>query len=406
VTPLLFPALLALSLVIGPGLAAAQASEAADAQPPSELCRALAEAGTPLPLEEAEQKLVDDVLRADVGGTRWPDWAAPYRQSPARGTYALLRGLAELTQAVEGDPGLDASPRGAAIETRLRAELTRLQTALEKQTPTREGLDWKQLEHDGGMLAPFAKSSAHDTCGDEQVASDAVFFARPGVPPLVLVAQAMAPSVIPGVPASTGAVLYASAREAMAVRATVGAVQTLFSAERQQALDGAVARLTTISRGWTHYLEHGYSQYPWEAALNSVGTSWSRAPRLQIVLIHPEPAALLDLREAKRSVLEGALLVHGAGLIGYGGDTRSWFLGASATAAVTTSRALGLGGGGTLHLGHTALRARVPHVSLSVLAFATRGKKAPFIGLSVDLWRLLGSGLGTSAIPHGAQPDA
>lgn len=98
---------------------------------------------------------------------------------------------------------------------------------------------------------------------------------------------------------------------------------------------------------------------------------------------------VVDARSTKGASLKPGLLIHGLGWINYVGKQNDWFWGVSATGSITTTADRGLGGGGTLHFGHTAIHSQVPHISLSVLWHDTRkGKSAPFIGLSLDLWRL------------------
>jgi hypothetical protein len=153
----------------------------------------------------------------------------------------------------------------------------------------------------------------------------------------------------------------------------------------------AAKRLTEIDRGWSNYLEKGFSQYPWEVVLNSrtVGFNWTSPPRRQWIFLHPEAGALIDARASKRASTETGLLVHGLGHLWYFGASRGTFVGLSGTASVSNDPAFGAGAGGTLHWGNTTVHSRVPHVSLSVLwqDYAV-GKAGLAIGVSLDFWRL------------------
>jgi hypothetical protein len=181
--------------------------------------------------------------------------------------------------------------------------------------------------------------------------------------------------------------------QATEVRAVVKVVNALFEDFRLAAYQRTIERLDLFDTAWSNYLTKGYSQYPWESYLNSYRGinpyTWTKPPGHQWVFLHPEPSTIVDVRSTKGASLEAGLLLHGVGWIKYMGDERAWFIGASATGAITTSSELGLGGGGTLHFGHSAIHSRVPHISLSVLFHDTKsGRSGPFIGLSVDLWRL------------------
>lgn len=189
------------------------------------------------------------------------------------------------------------------------------------------------------------------------------------------------------------AIYLADPVQAAEFRVVVDEVNRLFQPFRLAALNRAVERLDEIDAGWSNYLTKGYSQYPWESLVNSSrrlnSYTWSSPPKRQFLLLHPEVAAVVDARSTRGAAVEGGLLLHGLGYLRYFGAKRSWFLGCSVTGAVTGSPDVGLGAGGTLHFGHSALHARVPHVSLSALFHDTRsGSSGPFLGFSVDLWRL------------------
>ena len=335
-----------------------------------------------------------DAFRADDASSASSPWAAPYTLEiiAPQSTREMLIDLIYLRRTLDESEALAENAQARRLRDRLLRELAQLESALQEQG--RQKLDWVAFERAGGELARFERSSRASTqCGDKHYNSDTMFFATAtATEPVVLQAQPTKNSELPGTMVADGAMLfYVSARQALEFRAAVRAVQAIFRNRLTVTLNDAGERLSKVNAGWTNYLAYGYSQYPWESFANSWGLSWDHAPRTQIVLLHPEPAVLIDVHTT-HSVLSGSLLLHGLGLIRYGGDTRRWFLGASVTGAVTTSSKLGFGAGGTLHMGHTALHARVPHISLSLLAFpALDGKPGPFLGISADLWRLFQS---------------
>ena len=118
----------------------------------------------------------------------------------------------------------------------------------------------------------------------------------------------------------------------------------------------ATKSLNASVKRWDNYGSKGYSQFPWELALNSAGYSASSydPPRTQKVLLHPalglELAGpkvesfgnLADLRSNDVVTLEplGYLIYN---------DSRSFYYGASAIVTLGGDRRIG--GGGMLHLG-------------------------------------------------------
>lgn len=84
-------------------------------------------------------------------------------------------------------------------------------------------------------------------------------------------------------------------------------------------------------RGWTNYLEHGYSQYPWEALVNGwlVDYDVFHPPRAQFILLHPSlglevPTASFDELRANE-----ALELEVLGYVRYRGAEREHYLGGS-----------------------------------------------------------------------------
>ncbi len=200
------------------------------------------------------------------------------------------------------------------------------------------------------------------------------------------------PNGPPGLAAGDGRELvYATLNEALEFRYVALLVEDLFTDVRAEPLLRITQRLESYDRGWTNYLAHGFSQYPWEVWANSAWTdsAWDDPPRRQLILMHPELAFLADLRSSRRASLDETLLLHVAGLTHYFGDERDWFLGLSASTSIPGEEGLGLGLGATVHFGHTKTRSLVPHLSLGVVWHDTdASSKGPFVTLGVDLWRL------------------
>lgn len=188
---------------------------------------------------------------------------------------------------------------------------------------------------------------------------------------------------------------YATIEQAVEFRAVCARVVAMLGKALQPGLERAAARLSEIDSGWTNYLEHGFSQYPWESWANGWWTdfSWTRPPRSQWVLLHPELGLILDTRSSRSAEMETALLIHGVGYVHYGGDEREWFVGASATASITDDPSYGWGFGPSVHFGHTRLSSRVPHLSVSLLwQDFEDGDDGPVLAATLDLWRLVDRG--------------
>lgn len=189
---------------------------------------------------------------------------------------------------------------------------------------------------------------------------------------------------------------YATIPQATEFRAVIDRIQAMVTEVQTKPLARLRDRLTEIDQGWTHYLEKGFSQYPWESAINSYVTphiftpyTWDSPPRDQLVFLHPELGALLDTRSRSDASAQGTLLVHALGYVHYFGDTRDWFLGGSATLSFSDTD-FGLGIGPTFHCGWTRTHSWVPHVSVGVLWHEfDDGDNNPVLAVSLDFWRLL-----------------
>ena len=239
----------------------------------------------------------------------------------------------------------------------------------------------------------FDRSEGTSVCNGSTFTSNSVFLEDSlTVPPLVLNIDKMV--LVEGLPSFENFRYIATLEQAVEIRAIVTEIQQIFTTLQLVAVNRATIRLHTIDQAWSNYLEKGYSQYPWESLLNSyVGTfSWTEAPKSQWVLLHPEVAALADIRATSGASVEGALLLHGLGYIRYFGDKRDWYTGLSATASLTTDESFGAGAGATLHFGHTSIYKSIPHVSVGILWHDFKdGSSGPILGISLDFWRLLNS---------------
>ncbi len=357
-----------------------------------DLCVAVAQAGAPVSIESNAP--FRDAFDAPPSETWTTSESARRYRSPdkrERTPKELLEALGSLLDDVRASQALAGAPR---LHGRLIAEIALLRTQVDAQA-ARPVLDLGALALSGGQLSSFRPSSDAARCEGADYSTQTLFFrSGPNAVPVVLsaspIVRSSASAEFP-IDQPSPRQYYATLDAAIEFRAVVRVVYGLFEPAIERSLGDVEVRLTRVSAGWQNYLAHGYSQYPWEAFVNSLwGVQWHSAPRTQLVLAHPEPAVVIDLRSSKRSALDGSLLLHGVGLVVYGGARRQYFIGLSATGAVTTEAAYGLGGGATVHVGHAALGAVVPHISIAALAFAgARGRVAPFLGVSADLWRLV-----------------
>lgn len=192
---------------------------------------------------------------------------------------------------------------------------------------------------------------------------------------------------------------YATIDQAVEVRTVCWIVKAMFAAVDSRLLAAVHELAVSIDRGWTNYLEEGYSQYPWEAVVNSKVTprlfgeySWDDPPNEQLVFLHPELCALVDIREGGDQETETALLVHGLGYVRYFGDERSWFAGLSASACFSDMEPK-TGYGATLHLDLAGLGIQLPHVSVGAIWFdSDDGWGDPLVSVTADFWGMIGSG--------------
>lgn len=353
---------------------------------------------------------------ADVfegGGDAWTTSQRAARYLKAVGKPSTLEGvqagLAKLNALLRDSDAFtdpDTAESGDFLRLRLLSELDHLAAVLAGLSQDVRTLSLATLSDNGVRLDDFTGSSASASCDGTTYSSDSVFFS--GAAPrqqVVLRAQSQQTAAL-GIPVAGEAVYFATLAQAIEFRALCEAVDKLFFHAKDGSLRRAARRLSEINRAWENYLARGYSQYPWESALNSLlSFSWDSPPSLQLIVAHPEPAVLLDARSSRGSALSGALLMHGLGLLFYTGAERSFYLGASLTGAATTNDNLGLGFGAAVHFGHAAVSARVPHISLALLWLdTTQAQDFPFVALSLDLWRLFaadnGEQLFRQRLPH------
>jgi len=226
-------------------------------------------------------------------------------------------------------------------------------------------------------------------CASGFFSSNSVFFADTGQPVVLRIDVWSGGGTLASV---TGFLHTVTIDQAIELRTIVSHVQEIFSGNLEPPAAEAAERLSQIDRGWSNYLEKGFSQYPWEVLINSrfVGFGWQSPPRRQWIFAHPEAGALVDARSSEGASTETALLVHGVGHLWYFGRTRGTFIGLSATGSIGNDPAFGAGVGGSLHWGNTAVYSRVPHVSISVMwqDYAV-GEDGIAVGVSLDFWRLV-----------------
>lgn len=80
-----------------------------------------------------------------------------------------------------------------------------------------------------------------------------------------------------------------------------------------------VSNLTALAGRWDNFIDGGYSQFPWELALNShlLRSGDYEPPRVQWLLLHPSIGAEVSGPSAKQLHGRNALVVEGLGLLWY-----------------------------------------------------------------------------------------
>jgi len=137
---------------------------------------------------------------------------------------------------------------------------------------------------------------------------------------------------------------------------------------------------------WANYLDHGFSQYPWEAWINGWATPYTveSPPGHQFAVLHPDAALELGPLRTDDATVKETLTLAVLGWIDYYGYAGESFWGISG--AMSFRDDMGLGIGGLLYFGSTA--------SIGVM-WHDRNRDAhidsrPFICVSLDLFRLAG----------------
>ena len=95
-----------------------------------------------------------------------------------------------------------------------------------------------------------------------------------------------------------------------------------------------IAHLSALAGRWDNFISDGYSQFPWELAINSLlrrATTYE-PPKYHWILLHPSLGAEVSGSSVKRLLRNDALVVEGLGLLRYNAD-HTRYLGVS---AVTT----------------------------------------------------------------------
>lgn len=139
--------------------------------------------------------------------------------------------------------------------------------------------------------------------------------------------------------------LPSPARQALCWRAL--AIGRMLSAYGGLARAEATAALQAAARQWDAYGEQGYSQYPWELAINSArfdATSIA-PPRTQLVVLHPALAIELaapGLDDLERLERADALTLEPFGYIRYT-ESRRMYYGLSALVSLPGDRRVGAG---------------------------------------------------------------
>ena len=151
------------------------------------------------------------------------------------------------------------------------------------------------------------------------------------------------------------------------------------------------AELEQYDVAWDNYLQRGYPQFPWENLLNDrlVDSAWNRPPDWQLVFLHPAPGFVCDVESVSRAELDAALLLHTIGYVEYHGDDRGWYLGGSATLALTPDDERGLAYGLTLHYGFTREDSPLPQIDIGILRSEGDEEDGWMLAVGFDAARLL-----------------
>jgi hypothetical protein len=178
--------------------------------------------------------------------------------------------------------------------------------------------------------------------------------------------------------------LPSPARRALCWRAM--AVSRMLSAYGGLARTEATAALQAAARQWDAYGEKGYSQFPWELAVNSArfDPTAIAPPRSQLVVLHPALAFELvapALDELERLERVDALTLEPIGFVRYT-RSRGMYYGLSALVSLPSDRRVG--GGLLAHVG--------TYGKVGVVLFRARdaeGSRGRSVIVSADLYQFL-----------------
>lgn len=125
------------------------------------------------------------------------------------------------------------------------------------------------------------------------------------------------------------------------------AVARMLTAYGALARTDATARLREASTRWDNYGNKGYSQFPWELALNSAGFSRSSVdpPKSQLIFLHPSLGVELlapSISQLDKTRRVNTIAIEPFGYIRYT-DSRALYYGLSAVVSLPGDRSAGLG---------------------------------------------------------------
>ena len=151
--------------------------------------------------------------------------------------------------------------------------------------------------------------------------------------------------------------------------------------------EDAVAFIAAKRALWTRYFEQGYSQLPWELALNSWFARKSASfdpPTSQVILAHPAVGAEVPVRALRDLERKETMTVEALGFLRYRKGYRGYW---GASAVVTFTEGQGLGYGPLVHFGRGMAAGYVFRTREAEGAIA--GERDHGVILSVDLYRFL-----------------
>jgi hypothetical protein len=143
----------------------------------------------------------------------------------------------------------------------------------------------------------------------------------------------------------------------MSLEAVRALCWTAIAADHLLVLYGGDGRARTASalraavRAWDNFNGKGYSQFPWELAINgrrAKGDDWLLPPSRQLILLHPSVGIEVGGHDIHHLRRRDVAIIEALGYLWYQGD-RSLYYGVSALVSLPTSASIG--GGALLHAG-------------------------------------------------------